>query len=227
MPVGHLQCLFQIGYCLGILPRTYQKIGIDGRIPSLLLRRKGIFLRNFKQSVFGLVKPAQFEITTGRPYPGIGHQSRVPREMAGNIYEGCQRSQKIALIKLRLSHQHPCVMNERIEFSSLDIFPIFGITHFFSIAFRRLLYGMLPYRLLAFFQSPGKIAFRLRVGRDSVSRDRVHVQQMCKIIFITVLHRIELFFKTRYTIEIDIITSRKRMKKAGRTRILLRRTRRQ
>ena len=55
----------------------------------------------------------------------------------------------------------------------------------------------------------------------------MHVQQMRKIIFIAILHRIELFLKTRYTIEIDIITSRKRMEKAGRTRILLRRTRRQ
>ena len=117
-------------------------------------------------------------------------------------------------------------MYEGVKLSPLDKLPVCGIVHFLSVALGWFLHRVLAYRLLALFQRPRKVAFGLRVGRYSVGRDGVHVEQMGEIVFVTVLHRIELLFKTGYTVEIDIVTGRKGMIETVGPRILLGRTRR-
>ena len=85
---------------------------------------------------------------------------------------------------------------------------------------------MLPYGLLTLLQSPRKIALGLWVGGDAIGRDRVHVQEMGEIIFITGLHRIELFLKTGDAVEVNVVAGGKGMIKAIGARVFLCRTRR-
>ena len=105
--------LFEPGQCFGIALLAQQEVSACGCRLALHAGGHGV-AGHAGQGVFGIIVPADMGITAGEPLPGrVGHHGFggiEPRDVG----EGGSSFQEVALFKLRLAHEQPCVFQEGV-----------------------------------------------------------------------------------------------------------------
>ena len=144
--------------------------------------------------------------------------------MAGDIREGRGGLKEIGVIELRLAHDQPAVLQERVILLLRLKGHLFGIITPTRLLGGLSLDGVELDRLVALLdrtvERAARLGLILGLGADRVEIDHVRI-----VLLIALLHAQQCLVEGDLTIIIDIITGRQGMIEAARLGVLLRATR--
>ena len=144
--------------------------------------------------------------------------------MSRYIIKRSRRTSKITVHILASAHHHPRIMQKRIILLTLHPRLLLR-TAPPALTLRPLLYRMQLYRLLGLLYRTVKTAARLRSLLISLCLRRMSEQQSGVIVLILPFHLLQCLLIMLIPVEINIITSHKRLILPRSRRIFLRRTR--
>ena len=165
------------------------------------------------QGIFRIILPAQCGVAACQPDECFGSDGDLSVVEAGNVGERRCGFLKLPFLILRLAHQHPCAVQERIELAACQPLLVFIRVGPSGTAYGTALDGMLPDGLLCLLDGSVEVG-----GTDAGGRRvayGIEGKQLHVIILVPLLLCCETCLVGFVAVEVDVIAGGQGMIETG------------